>query len=131
MGATQIWQEGLKVDVAFTSVLTRAQQTLEIALKITGQEDVPVNANWRLNERMYGGLTGLDKKQTVEKYVQTTLPTTAPPSRHHPTPWHHLSALCRPPHHHTSPPTPADTTHHQVWRGAGRRVAPLVLDAAA
>ena len=69
MGATQMWQEGLKVDVAFTSLLTRAQQTLEIALKITGQEDVPVNANWRLNERMYGGLTGLDKKQTVEKYV--------------------------------------------------------------
>mmetsp|Transcript_100436 Transcript_100436/g.287454 ORF Transcript_100436/g.287454 Transcript_100436/m.287454 type:complete len:306 (+) Transcript_100436:1159-2076(+) len=68
MGATQMWQEGLKVDVAFTSLLTRAQQTLEIALKITGQEDVPVNANWRLNERMYGGLTGLDKKQTVEKY---------------------------------------------------------------
>jgi 2,3-bisphosphoglycerate-dependent phosphoglycerate mutase len=36
----------------------RAQQTLEIALKISGQEHVPVNANWRLNERMYGALTG-------------------------------------------------------------------------
>jgi 2,3-bisphosphoglycerate-dependent phosphoglycerate mutase len=38
--------------------LQRAQQTLEIALKISGQEHVPVNANWRLNERMYGALTG-------------------------------------------------------------------------
>jgi len=67
-GATQMWQEGIKVDVAFTSLLTRAQQTLDIVLKITGQEDVPVHQNWRLNERMYGGLTGLNKKETVAKY---------------------------------------------------------------
>jgi len=68
MGATQMWKEGLKFDVAYTSLLTRAQQTLEIALKISGQEHVPINANWRLNERMYGALTGLNKKETVEKY---------------------------------------------------------------
>lgn len=37
-------------------------------LKITGQEDIPVHQNWRLNERMYGGLTGLNKKETVAKY---------------------------------------------------------------
>ena len=67
-GATQMWQEGLKFDVAFTSLLKRAIQTLDIALKITGQEDVPVHQNWRLNERMYGGLTGLNKKETVAKY---------------------------------------------------------------
>lgn len=46
----------------------RAQQTLKIILGITGQEDIPVNPSWRLNERMYGALTGLDKRQTVEKY---------------------------------------------------------------
>ena len=40
----------------------------DIVLQITGQEDVPVHCNWRLNERMYGGLTGLNKKETVEKY---------------------------------------------------------------
>lgn len=68
MGATEMWKEGLTVDVAFTSLLKRAQQTLEIVLKISGQEHVPVNANWRLNERMYGALTGLDKRETVEKY---------------------------------------------------------------
>jgi len=67
-GATAMWQEGLRVDVAFTSLLKRAQQTLDIVLKITGQEDVPVHRSWRLNERMYGGLTGLNKKETVEKY---------------------------------------------------------------
>jgi len=67
-GATQMWQEGLKFDVAFTSLLKRAQQTLNIVLKITGQEDVPTHSNWRLNERMYGGLTGLNKKETVAKY---------------------------------------------------------------
>jgi len=66
--ATAMWEAGLKVDVAYCSLLKRAQQTLDIALKITGQEDVPVNYDWRLNERMYGGLTGLNKKETVAKY---------------------------------------------------------------
>jgi len=66
--ATQMWREGYKIDVAFTSLLMRAQQTLDIVLKIMGQEDVPTHQSWRLNERMYGGLTGLDKKETVAKY---------------------------------------------------------------
>jgi len=66
--ATAMWQDGIKIDVAYSSLLKRAQQTLDIVLKITGQEDVPVNYNWRLNERMYGGLTGLNKKETVAKY---------------------------------------------------------------
>ena len=66
--ATQLWQEGYVIDVAYTSLLQRAQQTLEIVLSITGQENVPVNKNWRLNERMYGSLTGLNKKQTAEQY---------------------------------------------------------------
>lgn len=67
-GATQLWSDGYKIDVAYTSLLKRAQQTLDIVLQITGQEDVPVHCNWRLNERMYGGLTGLNKKETAEKY---------------------------------------------------------------
>jgi 2,3-bisphosphoglycerate-dependent phosphoglycerate mutase len=69
-GATQMWKQGYNVDVAFTSLLLRAQQTLDIVLKITGQEDTPVHQSWRLNERMYGGLTGLNKKETVAKYGQ-------------------------------------------------------------
>merc|ERR1711934_1142473 len=67
-GAVQMWREGYKVDVAYTSLLKRAQQTLDIVLKITGQENVPVHQNWRLNERMYGALTGLNKKETADKY---------------------------------------------------------------
>ncbi len=67
-GATQMWREGLKFDVAYTSRLKRAQQTLDIVLRITGQEDVQVHRCWRLNERMYGALTGLNKKETVAKY---------------------------------------------------------------
>ena len=51
-GATAMWKEGIELDVAFTSLLKRAQQTLDIVLRITGQEDVPVHQNWRLNERM-------------------------------------------------------------------------------
>ena len=67
-GATQLWSEGYQIDVAYTSLLKRAQQTLDIVLTITGQEDVPVHSDWRLNERMYGGLTGLNKKETAEKF---------------------------------------------------------------
>jgi len=66
--ATAMWKEGFEVDVAYTSRLKRAQQTLEIVLKITGQEHVHVHKCWKLNERMYGALTGLNKKETAEKY---------------------------------------------------------------
>merc|ERR1711924_488511 len=39
-----------------------------MVLRISGQDDVPCNRCWRLNERMYGGLTGLNKVETAEKY---------------------------------------------------------------
>merc|ERR1712151_76679 len=45
----------------------RAIKTLYIALEAAGQMHAPVKKSWRLNERMYGGLTGLDKKETVVK----------------------------------------------------------------
>lgn len=57
-----------KFDLAFTSVLTRAQNTLQIILKEIGQTDIPVQKTWRLNERHYGGLTGLNKAETAAKY---------------------------------------------------------------
>lgn len=57
-----------KFDLAHTSVLTRAQKTLEAILKGIGQEDIPVQKTWRLNERHYGGLTGLNKAETAAKY---------------------------------------------------------------
>lgn len=60
--------EGLKLDVCYTSVLKRAIKTLNLALEDADQLHVPVNKTWRLNERMYGGLQGLDKKETVQKH---------------------------------------------------------------
>mmetsp|Transcript_67896 Transcript_67896/g.109398 ORF Transcript_67896/g.109398 Transcript_67896/m.109398 type:complete len:723 (-) Transcript_67896:50-2218(-) len=61
-------KEGYKVDVAFTSVLKRAMKTCDLALEAADQLHVPVTKTWRLNERMYGALTGLDKKETVQKH---------------------------------------------------------------
>lgn len=60
--------EGYQFDVAHTSVLKRAQITLNSILKEIGQTDIPVNKTWRLNERHYGGLTGLNKAETAAKY---------------------------------------------------------------
>lgn len=59
---------GLKFDVAYTSLLTRAQITLQSILTESGQTGIPVNKTWRLNERHYGGLTGLNKAETAAKY---------------------------------------------------------------
>jgi 2,3-bisphosphoglycerate-dependent phosphoglycerate mutase len=55
---------GVAIEVAFTSVLTRAIRTLNLALEEMGRVWVPVERHWRLNERHYGGLTGLDKEET-------------------------------------------------------------------
>lgn len=60
--------EGYQFDIAHTSVLKRAQITLNSVLQEIGQTDIPINKTWRLNERHYGGLTGLDKAETAAKY---------------------------------------------------------------
>jgi len=59
---------GLKFDVAHTSLLTRAQNTLNSILTESGQTGIPIQKTWRLNERHYGGLTGLNKAETAAKY---------------------------------------------------------------
>ena len=61
-------EAGLAVDKAYTSVLTRAIRTLDLALEQMGRLWVPVVRHWRLNERHYGDLTGLDKAATKAKY---------------------------------------------------------------
>jgi len=61
-------EEGLQFDVAHTSVLKRAIHTLQGALAELGQDWLPVNKSWRLNERHYGGLQGLDKAETAAKH---------------------------------------------------------------
>ncbi|KGQ70341.1 phosphoglyceromutase [Chelonobacter oris] len=61
-------EAGFEFDIAFTSVLTRAIKTCNIVLEESEQLWIPQVKNWRLNERHYGELQGLDKKATAEKY---------------------------------------------------------------
>jgi 2,3-bisphosphoglycerate-dependent phosphoglycerate mutase len=60
--------EGIAFDIAFTSVLKRAIRTLWIALDEMDMMWLPVERTWRLNERHYGSLQGLNKTQTVERH---------------------------------------------------------------
>jgi len=67
-GGELIKAAGVDIDEAFTSVQTRAIRTCNLALDAAGQSFVPVTKDWRLNERHYGGLTGLNKAETAEKH---------------------------------------------------------------
>ena len=60
--------KGLDFDQTFVSLQTRAIKTLNIALETMGRLWLPVEKDWRLNERHYGGLTGLDKAETAAKH---------------------------------------------------------------
>jgi len=60
--------KGFKFDKAYTSTLKRAQHTLDSILKVTGQENIPIEKDKALNERMYGDLQGLNKAETAKKY---------------------------------------------------------------
>ena len=61
-------EKGFNFDVAYTSVLKRANDTLKYILEELGEENIPVKKSWRLNERHYGALQGLNKDETKEKY---------------------------------------------------------------
>jgi len=63
-----IRERGLKFDVAYTSVLKRAIKTLFLVQEELDLHWIPVHRNWRLNERMYGALTGLNKSETAAKH---------------------------------------------------------------
>ncbi|HEY2301388.1 MAG TPA: phosphoglyceromutase [Acidimicrobiales bacterium] len=65
---TLLRDQAVDVDVAHTSVLVRAIRTLHLALDELHRLWIPVHRHWRLNERHYGNLTGLDKAQTRERY---------------------------------------------------------------
>lgn len=67
-GGELIKAAGIQIDRAFTSVLTRAIRTMWLALTAAGQVYVPETKDWRLNERHYGGLTGLNKADTAAKH---------------------------------------------------------------
>ncbi|MGA6827787.1 2,3-bisphosphoglycerate-dependent phosphoglycerate mutase [Nitrospira sp. NS4] len=59
---------GFTFNRAFTSVLTRANETLRLALEVIGQTNIPIEKDQALNERMYGDLQGLNKAETAKKY---------------------------------------------------------------
>jgi 2,3-bisphosphoglycerate-dependent phosphoglycerate mutase len=60
--------KGFDFDVCYTSFQTRAIKTLNLALEAMGRLWLPVEKDWRLNERHYGGLTGLNKAETAAKH---------------------------------------------------------------
>ena len=61
-------EKGVLPTIAFTSLQTRAIMTLHLALEACGRLWIPETKDWRLNERHYGGLTGLDKAETAAKH---------------------------------------------------------------
>ncbi|MGE5210841.1 MAG: 2,3-bisphosphoglycerate-dependent phosphoglycerate mutase, partial [Acidobacteriota bacterium] len=61
-------EAGLRFDTSHTSLQTRAVVTQNLALDAMDQAWLPVDRHWRLNERHYGALQGLDKKQTTERH---------------------------------------------------------------
>lgn len=61
-------ERGVLPDVVHTSVLVRAIRTADLTLREMGRSWIPVRRHWRLNERHYGALQGLDKKATAERY---------------------------------------------------------------
>ena len=61
-------EEGYNFDIAYTSELIRAQDTLKNILEEMGQTDIPVNRSWRLNERHYGALQGINKDEARAEY---------------------------------------------------------------
>jgi len=61
-------EKGFTFDLAFTSVLKRAEDTLDYILKEMDLSDIEIRHSWRLNERHYGALQGLNKDETKKKY---------------------------------------------------------------
>jgi 2,3-bisphosphoglycerate-dependent phosphoglycerate mutase len=67
-GGRLLREQGFDFDICYTSVLTRAIRTLWLVLDEMDRRWLPVVKDWRLNERSYGGLQGLNKAETAEKH---------------------------------------------------------------
>ncbi len=79
-------EEGYGFDVIHTSVLTRAIRTMELCLDTMSLKDIPIHYHWRLNERHYGALQGLNKAETAKEYGEEQVHTwrrsyTTPPPK--------------------------------------------------
>lgn len=106
-GGVALREAGLLPDVVHTSVLVRAIRTANIALDVLDRLWLPVRRSWRLNERHYGGLTGLDKKATAERYGTEQV---------------HIWRRS-----YDTPPPPMDPTS-EFWSGRDARYASLPPD---
>lgn len=96
--------EGYTFDVAYTSVLKRAIKTLWLALEELDLMWIPVHRSWRVNERMYGGLQGLNKAETAARHGDQQVLT-----------WRRSYDI---------PPPPLEASS-QYWPGKDRRYAQL------
>jgi 2,3-bisphosphoglycerate-dependent phosphoglycerate mutase len=96
--------EGLRFDIAYTSVLKRAIKTLWIVLEDLDLMWIPVVRTWRVNERMYGALQGLNKSETVAKHGEEKVKI-----------WRRSYDV---------PPPPLDESH-EYWPGKDPRYAKL------
>ena len=94
-------EAGLVFDIAYTSLLRRAIETNQLALSAMGL-DIPIERSWRLNERHYGALQGLDKKETTLRHgaEQTMI-------------WRRSFDVPPPPVDATSPEHPANDPRYQ------------------
>lgn len=99
--------EGIELDRAFTSVLKRAIKTLWLCLEELDRMWIPVSESWRLNERMYGALQGLDKREMVAKHGEAQVQL-----------WRRS---------YDTPP-PALDESHEYWPGRDPRYASLRPD---
>jgi 2,3-bisphosphoglycerate-dependent phosphoglycerate mutase len=66
--AQRLKSQGIQFDVAYASVLVRVTETLDIVLRVLGQQEIPVYRDKALNERHYGDLQGLNKAETAAKF---------------------------------------------------------------
>ena len=105
-------ESGLAPTILYTSLLTRAIQTANLALEEADRLWIPVKRSWRLNERHYGSLQGLDKAETLEKYGQEQFMTWR---RSFDTPPPPLDDEDGPPPLEDAPPKPT-TAACSIWR---------------
>jgi 2,3-bisphosphoglycerate-dependent phosphoglycerate mutase len=111
-GGELLKEAGLEPAIAFTSLQTRAIRTLDLALHELDRSWIPVHKHWRLNERHYGALQGLNKRETAENYGDEKLQA-----------WRRGSDT--PP-----PPLELDDERHPRFDPRYRDLAPEVLPAA-
>jgi len=68
MAGKKLKEEGFIFDIAFTSLLKRATRTLDLILEEMNLKNIEIRKSWKLNERHYGALQGLNKSETANKY---------------------------------------------------------------